>query len=74
MVVYTFAVSEGGHLMFDHHCTACAKRQLIFPSQVSSMTNTDQGIVVAFTCWCGADQTMVTGRAATQGHRVTLAA
>ena len=27
------------------------------------MTNTDHGIVVAFTCWCGAEQTLVTGRA-----------
>jgi hypothetical protein len=47
--------------MFDHHCTACAKRQLIFPSQITGMVNTDRGIVVAFTCWCGADQTMLTG-------------
>ena len=47
--------------MFDHHCTACAKRQLIFPSQVTGMVNTDHGIIVAFTCWCGADQTMLSG-------------
>ncbi len=26
--------------MFDHNCTACGKRQLIFPTQVASMTNT----------------------------------
>jgi hypothetical protein len=49
--------------MFDHHCTSCDKRQLIFPSQVTTMTNTEHGIVVAFTCWCGAVQTLVTGRA-----------
>ena len=49
--------------MFDHHCTSCDKRQLIFPSQVTTMTNTEHGIVVAFTCWCGAKQTLVTGRA-----------
>jgi hypothetical protein len=49
--------------MFDHHCTSCDKRQLIFPSQVTTMTNTEHGIVVAFTCWCGAGQTLVTGRA-----------
>ena len=35
--------------MFDHVCTDCEKRQLIFPSQVTSMKNTDHGIVVAFT-------------------------
>ena len=60
--------------MFDHNCTVCEKRQLIFPSQVSSLTNTDHGIVVAFTCWCGADQTMVTGRAAATAAPVLVAA
>jgi hypothetical protein len=59
--------------MFDHRCTSCHKRQLIFPSQIASMTNTDQGIVVAFTCWCGAEQSLTTGRAAAKA-RVTLAA
>jgi hypothetical protein len=59
--------------MFDHHCTACDKRQLIFPSQVTSMTNTDHGIVVDFTCWCGSEQSMTTGRSAHK-TRVTLAA
>ena len=42
--------------MFVHTCTACAKRQLIFPSQISSVTNTDHGILVSYTCWCGAEQ------------------
>ena len=59
--------------MFDHHCTACDRRQLIFPSQVTSLDNTDHGIVVSFTCWCGADQTVVTGNHARR-PRVTLAA
>ena len=48
--------------MFDHECTSCGKRQLIFPTQVTSVTNVDAGIVVRFSCWCGADQTWVTGR------------
>ena len=52
--------------MFDHHCTACDKRQLIFPSQVTSLVNTEHGIVVSFECWCGAEQTMLTGRAVAQ--------
>jgi hypothetical protein len=60
--------------MFDHNCTACAQRQLIFPSQVTGMTNTDHGIVVSFTCWCGADQTVLTGRKAQTASNVTLAA
>jgi hypothetical protein len=58
--------------MFDHLCTACGKRQLIFPSQVTSLVNTDHGIIVAFECWCGAEQTMLTGNAA--GHREPVAA
>jgi hypothetical protein len=48
--------------MFDHECTSCGKRQLIFPTQVTSVINVDAGIVVRFACWCGADQTWVTGR------------
>ncbi len=48
--------------MFDHLCNSCEKRQLIFPSQITSIGNTKAGIEVAFTCWCGADQTWVTGR------------
>ena len=60
--------------MFDHQCTACQKRQLIFPSQVTDMANTDHGIVVSFTCWCGADQRMVTGKKAVSTSKVTLAA
>ncbi|WP_205473234.1 hypothetical protein [Nocardioides sp. SYSU D00038] len=60
--------------MFDHHCSACDRRQLIFPSQVTSLVNTDRGIVLAFTCWCGSEQTQVTGRAATAADRVVAAA
>lgn len=60
--------------MFDHQCTACERRQLIFPSQVTALANTDHGIVVTFTCWCGADQALVTGRRATSSSKVTLAA
>jgi hypothetical protein len=60
--------------MFDHYCAACAKRQLIFPSQVTSLTNTEHGIVVTYTCWCGAEQTMTTGEAAQRPSKVVLAA
>jgi hypothetical protein len=60
--------------MFDNHCTACDQRQLIFPSQVTSMSNTDHGIVVTYTCWCGAEQTMTTGKAARRAEKVVLAA
>ena len=60
--------------MFDTHCTACDQRQLIFPSQISALTNTDEGIVVDFTCWCGAEQTITTGLASRGSRKVTLAA
>jgi hypothetical protein len=48
--------------MFAHTCTECERRQLIFPSQITSLENTDHGILVSFTCWCDAEQTVVTGR------------
>lgn len=47
-----------------HDCTSCSKRQLIFPSQITGLTNTDHGILATFTCWCGAEQTLLTGKAA----------
>ena len=59
--------------MFTHHCTACNRRQLILPSQVTRLDNTDRGIDVTFTCWCGSEQSLLTGRAARRPH-VTLVA
>lgn len=49
--------------MFDYNCQVCAKRTLIFPNQVTSVTNTEHGIEVAFTCWCGTEQSWLTGKA-----------
>ena len=51
--------------MFDRHCSACDRTQLIFPSQISAVTNTDHGILVSYTCWCGVEQTWLTG---SRGH------
>ena len=42
--------------MFKHHCSACDRTQLIFDSQVVSVTGTPEGVVATFTCWCGATQ------------------
>lgn len=42
---------------FTHHCTACDRTQLIFPSMFTGVTEVDGASSVAFTCWCGADQT-----------------
>ena len=50
--------------MFDNNCQVCARRVLIFPSQITSLANTDHAIVVTFTCWCGTEQTQVTGKTA----------
>ncbi|NPC98284.1 hypothetical protein [Nocardioides sp. zg-DK7169] len=42
--------------MFTHVCSACDKRQLIFPSQVTAVAAGAHGPVATFTCWCGATQ------------------
>ncbi len=60
--------------MFDNNCQVCAKRVLIFPSQVSSLDNTDGDITVTFTCWCGTEQTRVTGKRARAKRLVSRAA
>ncbi len=49
--------------MFDHICTVCDTRHLIFPSQITGMVNTDHGVTVSYTCWCGSDQTWSAKRA-----------
>ena len=59
--------------MFDHFCTACRQRQLIFPTQVTSIANDERGVHVRFTCWCGAEQTLDTGRAANLPRRTVAA-
>ena len=60
--------------MFDRHCSACDKTQLIFPSQITAVTNTDEGILVSYTCWCGSAQTWLTGTRARPADRTLLAA
>lgn len=54
--------------MFSHHCTACDRTQLIFSSQVTGLTNDDLGIAVAFRCWCGSEQTKLTGKGTRELH------
>ncbi len=60
--------------MFDRHCSACDRTQLIFPSQITGVANTDHGILVSYTCWCGAEQTWLTGTAAHADRPVLAAA
>ncbi|WP_310961576.1 hypothetical protein [Nocardioides terrisoli] len=42
--------------MFTHDCSACQRRQLIFPSQVRAIVRVPGGTRLDFTCWCGAEQ------------------
>jgi hypothetical protein len=44
-------------MMFVNHCTACDREQLIFPSMLTAATTGEHGLEVAYTCWCGAEQT-----------------
>ncbi|WP_300402071.1 hypothetical protein [Nocardioides sp.] len=45
--------------MFTHTCSACSRRQLIFSTQITSVTSVDAGIAYHFTCWCGEQQSAV---------------
>lgn len=47
---------------FTHHCTACDRTQLIFPSMFTGVTETKGASAVAFTCWCGAAQSAPLGQ------------
>jgi hypothetical protein len=60
--------------MFLHSCTACDKKQLIFPSQITGLVNTEHGIVLGFTCWCGSEQVELTGRRAERRTAEVVAA
>lgn len=51
--------------MFDVYCPECASRRLIFSGQVSGIDNDAAGgIVVHFSCWCGAQGAWRTGSGA----------
>ncbi|MGV3564677.1 MAG: hypothetical protein ACO1ON_15485 [Nocardioides sp.] len=58
--------------MFTHDCSACDRRQLIFPSMIEGVTRAEGGTQVSFTCWCGAPQTAV--RSAKRDERTLVAA
>lgn len=48
--------------MFDVFCTACSRRQLIFPGQVLGIVNDGAGIHVVFRCGCRQTSVWHTGR------------
>lgn len=56
--------------MFVHTCSTCQRRQLVFPTQLTGATNSEHGIVVTFTCWCGSPQALLTGRSVTERDAV----
>ncbi len=60
--------------MFTHDCSACDRRQLIFPSMIEGVTRTEDGTQVAFTCWCGAEQSAPLGWADSEPRKRVLAA
>ena len=47
--------------MLDIHCQDCG-RTLIGPRHIISVRTTDEGIHVAYVCWCGRPGVEVTGR------------
>ena len=49
--------------MFDPYCSSCQTRVLLGFRRLRSLDNTDDGIVLRFTCFCGGDAVLVTGRA-----------
>ena len=53
--------------MFDVHCTACARRWLVTPGQVTGIVNDASGIHVQYRCRCGAAGVLHTGRARHEG-------
>jgi hypothetical protein len=49
--------------VFDVYCQRCAGRRLIFAGQVRGLVNDDEGIAVAYECWCGDVGVWRTGKA-----------
>ncbi len=56
--------------MFTRRCTACERRQLVFPSQLTGLEATDLGLRVSYTCMCGEAQTFTAEDAAQVVPRV----
>ena len=63
-----------GTAVFVHECTACRKRQLIFPTQFVRVDGEQGRPVATFECWCGAEQRAAVGWTPSPKSDVTLAA
>lgn len=59
--------------MFSINCRTCGGESLVFPSQITSIRNEDDGIHVYFTCACGTRGLWITGRNATRPGAYRLA-
>lgn len=57
--------------MFTVHCDCVDGEMLLSESRITGIANTDDGIIVAFRCWCGRDGTFLTGRRARSHHTRT---
>ena len=60
--------------MFDIHCPHCSMRRLVGPGRVRRLVNDSAGVHVTLQCWCGAESTFRTGRAAEAVAAVALTA
>jgi hypothetical protein len=50
--------------MFDAYCPTCAKRHLVFASQIRGMEYIGDDVVVSYSCWCGATSVWTVSRLA----------
>lgn len=51
-----FVSASSEVIMFKSHCTACDTTYLVFSGMITRLASGDEGIVVTYTCWCGAEQ------------------
>ena len=56
--------------MFDPYCPSCSSRVLTGIRQLRSLDNTSRGIVLRFSCHCGGEAVLVTGRLASRPAEV----
>jgi hypothetical protein len=57
--------------MFDPYCSTCQTRVLVGFRRLRSLENTPGGIVLRFTCHCGGEAVLTTGRRARTDHPET---
>lgn len=61
--------------MFRVHCDELKREVLVHVSDVKGITNRDEGMLVEYRCWCGADGMLLTGSHASverSGHLVKV--